>query len=58
MVVLKLDDKKEIRAFFDKALQNGEIKSQAQDFQTTADKIFANATSGQGDGMGGKKLFT
>ena len=58
LVVLKLDDKKEIRAFFDKALQNGEIKSQAQDFQTTADKIFANATSGQGDGNGKVKSFS
>ena len=58
LVVLKLDDKKEIRAFFDKALQNGEIKSEAQDFQTTADKIFANAASGQGDGNGKVKSFS
>ena len=58
LVVLKLDDKKEIRAFFDKALQNGEIKSQAQDFQTTADKIFANATRGKGDGNGTVKSFS
>lgn len=58
LVVLKLDDKKEIRAFFDKALQNGEIKSQAQDFQTTADKILANAARGQGDGNGTVKSFS
>ncbi|EIW91257.1 hypothetical protein HMPREF1321_1239 [Capnocytophaga sp. oral taxon 412 str. F0487] len=58
LVVLKLDNKKEIRAFFDKALQNGEIKSQAQDFQTTADKIFANATRGKGDGNGTVKSFS
>ena len=32
LAVLKYNDNKEILVFFDKALQNGEIKSQAQDF--------------------------
>ena len=58
LAVLKYNDKKEILVFFDKALQNGEIKSQAQDFQTTADKIFANAANGQGDGNGTVKSFS
>lgn len=59
LAVLKYNDNKEILVFFDKALQNGEIKSQAQDFQTTADKIFANkASSGQGDGNGTVKSFS
>ena len=58
LAVLKYNDKKEILVFFDKALQNGEIKSQAQDFQTTADKIFANAANGQGDGNGKVKSFS
>ena len=59
LAVLKYNDNKEILVFFDKALQNGEIKSQAQDFQTTAHKIFANkASSGQGDGSGTVKSFS
>ena len=58
LAVLKYNDKKEILVFFDKALQNGEIKSQAEDFQTTADKIFANAANGQSDGNGKVKSFS